>query len=81
MNFEKISQGKAGVQHPGKAIPLCPHLPRDSNNENKVLTMFAHRQDIFKGRNLRTESAKIPCHDSLGREERQGSSDVPQLQT
>jgi hypothetical protein len=48
MNLEKISPGKAGAQHPGKAIPLCPHLPRDPNNENKVLTMFEHRQDTSK---------------------------------
>ena len=80
MNFEKISRGKAGAQHPGKAIPLCPHLPRDINNENKVLTVFEHHQDISKGRSPRTESAKIRCHDSLGRQERQGPSDVSQLQ-
>lgn len=75
MNFEKISQGKAGVQHPGKAIPLCPHLPRDSKNENKVLAVLKHRQDTSQGGSLQTESAKIHCHDSLGRQERQGSSD------
>jgi len=54
MSFEKMSRGKTGVQHPGKAIPLCPHLPRDLNNENKVLTVFEHCQDISKGRSLRT---------------------------
>jgi hypothetical protein len=47
---------------------------------NKSSAVLVTPQSLSQGRNLRTESSQIHCHDSVGRQERQGHCDLSQLQ-